>query len=68
MSNKTNVISNIVSILINYNQLFMVQITCVGLLYIIYKINFRQKEAYFWLNLEKEIQEQKAHTSYESTA
>jgi len=57
---KSYILSNIVSMLINYNQSFMIQMICVGLLYLVYKINFRQKEAYFWLHLEKEIQEQNA--------
>jgi len=57
---KSHVLSNIVSIMVNYNQSLMIQMICISLLYLVYKINFRQKQAYFWLHLEKEIQEKRA--------
>jgi len=57
---KSSVVSNIVSVMVNYSQSLMIQMICISLLYLVYKINFRQKQAYFWLHLEKEIQEKNA--------
>jgi len=56
-------LSNIVLILVKYNQLFLIQMICIGVLYLMYKTAFRKKEAYFWLNLEKAIIDKKANLS-----
>jgi hypothetical protein len=62
-SPKPYFLSNIVFILVKYNQLFLIQIICIGVLYLLYKTVFRKKEAYFWLNLEKAIIDKKASLS-----
>jgi len=56
-------LSNIVLILVKYNQLFLIQMICIGVLYLMYKTAFRKKEAYFWLNLEKAIIDKKTNLS-----